>query len=63
MDKKEGQSVEVNLNEKSRSSHLFRHASEITKETKGGYLVSIHTLSEETKIHNILNNSLLLKND
>lgn len=32
--------VEVKLNEKSCSSHLFRHASEITKETKGGYLVS-----------------------
>jgi len=32
--------IKVDLNERSCSSHLFRHASEITKETKGGYLVS-----------------------
>ncbi len=41
MDRKEKHSVEVRLNERSCSSHLFRHASEISKETKGGYLVSI----------------------
>ncbi len=34
----EPQELAVELVEKSCMSHLFRHASEITRETKGGYL-------------------------
>ena len=34
----QGNELSVKLIEKSCMSHLFRHASEITRETKGGYL-------------------------